>query len=122
MKNCQKGFSTVELVTVIVVILAVLIGFGGYIKRALAGRWKSAGEAFGQQKQYDPRGFGVAGANGGTLDCFYDQPSRHWIDENCYRSHQCDCTFIKADGHPLPEHQSRCIDCKIGCQNDVQCQ
>lgn len=121
MRSPQKGFSTIEIVMVFTIILAVLIGFGGYIKRSFFGRWKSAGDALGQGRQYDPRGFGVAGEHGGTLDCFFDQSTGHWVMEQCYQTRNCDCTLITGTGIPLPEYAERCVACKQNCWNDAQC-
>ncbi len=117
----RKGYSTVEMLVTITVILMVLIGFRGYIERSLTGRWKAAGDTFGQTKQYDPRGFGVAGETGGTLDCFMDQPTGNWIMEDCYRARKCDCTFIRADGTALPEYATSCTACKAACVDNVRC-
>lgn len=122
MHSSQKGFSTIEIIVVFTIILAVLIGFGGYIKRSLAGRWKSTGDALGQGRQYDPRGFGVAGEHGGTLDCFFDKSTGHWVVEQCYQTNNCDCTLITGTGIPLPEYAARCVACKQQCWNDAQCQ
>lgn len=121
-KNLKKGSSAVEVTAVIILILAIMVGFGGYIKRGMAGRWKAVGDTFGQGRQYDPRGFGVNGEIGGTLDCFYDSASGHWVDEKCYQANNCDCTLIRGDGAALPEYQDRCVVCKANCQNDVLCQ
>jgi len=109
----KRAISSIEIATVIILILSALLIFGGYLQRALAGRWKSTGDAFGQGKQYDPRGFGLVGENGGTMDCFFDQASNRWVDEDLYRSNNCDCTGIKTDGTPLPEYAAKCIACKV---------
>ncbi len=122
MHNFRKGYSTVEILVTITVILMVLVGFRGYIQRSLTGRWKSAGDTFGQTKQYDPRGFGVAGETGGTLDCFFDQSTQNWINEDCYRANNCDCTFVRVDGTSLPEQKVRCVDCKALCVDNARCQ
>ncbi len=121
MRSSQKGFSTIEIVMVFTIILAVLIGFGGYIKRSLAGRWKNTGDALGQGRQYDPRGFGVAGEHGGTLDCFFDRSTGHWVVEQCYQANNCDCTLITGTGVELPEYATECVACKQRCWNDAQC-
>lgn len=115
----KKGFSAVEMAAVIILVLAVLIGFGGYIERGLAGRWKSVGDTFGQGRHYDPRGFGSVGESGGTQDCFFDQDTGRWVDENLYRHNNCDCTLIRGDGNPLPEYATLCTGCKASsvCAN-----
>lgn len=122
MQNLRKGFSTIEVIMVVIIILAVLIGFGGYIKRSLAGRWKTAGDALGQGRQYDPRGFGMVGEHGGTLDCFFDQSTGHWINEDCYQANHCDCTLISGTGAPLqPYYNNQCVACKQQCWDDARC-
>lgn len=120
--NNKKGFSAVEITATIVVILMVLVSFRGYLQRSFAGRWKSAADTFGQTKQYDPRGFGAGGETGGTLDCFWDQATGVWVDEDCYQK-QCDCTLLKADGvTPLADYGDKCITCKTKtCRGDARC-
>ena len=115
----QKAVSSVELAALVIIILAALLAFSGYIQRAIAGRWKATGDAYGQSKQYDPRGFGAVGENGGTMDCFLDTVSGRWIDEDLYRNNGCDCTGIRGDGSPLPEYAANCTDCKVSsaCAN-----
>ena len=108
----KKAVSTIEILAVITLLLAALLGFSGYIKNALSGRWKSVGETFGQGRQYDPRGFGTAGESGGTMDCFFDQILNIWVDENLYRTNNCDCTTIRGEGVALPEYAVQCIACK----------
>lgn len=112
LRQKSGAISSVEIVTVIILMLAALLSFGGYIQRALAGRWKTTGDAYGQGRQYDPRGFGAVGENGGTEDCFFDQSNNRWIDDDLYRSNNCDCTGLKADGTPLPEYAVDCTGCK----------
>ncbi len=121
MLNFRKGFSTIEIVSVLIIILMVLVGFRGYIQRGLVGRWKSAGDAFGQTKQFDPRGFRDSS---GTLDCFFDQSTGNWIVEDCYRERKCDCTLIRGDGMGrtrLPEYAVKCIECKKLCEDNARC-
>ena len=112
LKQKKGAISAVEVATVVILMLAALLSFGGYIQRALAGRWKSTGDVYGQGRQYDPRGFGAVGENGGTMDCFFDQGTNRWIDEDLYRQNNCDCTGLKADGTPLPEYATECTGCK----------
>lgn len=121
MFKSHKAYSSIEILVTIVVVLLTLISFRGYIQRALTGSWKNAGDTFGQTRQYDPRGFGVAGETGGTLDCFFDPPTGNWIIEDCYRRENCDCTFIRFDGTPLPDHANKCVDCKKKCIDNANC-
>lgn len=122
-----RGNSAIEVMAVIVFVIAVIIAFRGYIERGFAGHWKAAGDAIGQGRQYDPRGFGSTGESGGTLDCFRDTvvddiTYQHWIDEDCYRKNNCDCSFRKFDGTKLADYGRRCEACKQSCQDDTRCQ
>jgi hypothetical protein len=108
----RKAISSIEVVTVVILVLAAFLSFGGYLQRAMAGRWRATGDAYGQGRQYDPRGFGAIGENGGTMDCYFDQITNTWIDESLYRSNNCDCTGLRADGVPLPEYAANCTGCK----------
>lgn len=126
MFKSHKAYSSIEILVTIAVILLAMISFRGYIQRALTGSWKNAGDTFGQTRQYDPRGFGTpAGASGGTKDCFMDRSKDrtqgNWIDEDCYRRSPCDCTFIRFDGEPLQEHESKCVRCKELCIDNGNC-
>lgn len=114
----SRGSSAIEVMSVVVFILGVLIAFGPYIQRGVAGHGKALGDALGHGRQYDPRNFGTTGEGGGTLNCFFDQPTGQWIDEDCYRRENCDCTLLKFDNTPLPEYQDRCVNCKNGCVDD----
>ncbi len=125
MLHSRRGFSTIEVTAVLIVILMVLISFRGYIQRGLTGRWKSVGDTFGQTKQYDPRGFGDMGASGGTLDCFFDRSTNKWVVEDCYRERKCDCTLLRGDGMgrtALREYENQCVKCKEFCwDGDARC-
>ncbi len=121
--NNKKGFSAIEVAATIVIILLVLVSFRGYIQRGFAGRWKAVGDVFGQTKQYDPRGFGTVGEKDGTLDCFWDEATGVWVDEDCYQK-TCDCTLLKIDGvTPLSDYAEKCTACKTGkCRGDARCE
>lgn len=124
----NHGSSVVEIMGVIVFVLAIMVAFGGYIQRGIAGHGKALGDSLGQGRQYDPRGFGAAGELGGTLDCFLDTTAddvttyNHWIDEACYKARNCDCTLRRFDGAKLPEYTTRCEECKNSCIRDADCQ
>ena len=95
-----------EYMALIVFILGALFVFQKYIKRALSGGWKAAGDTFGHGRQYDPRWFGRAGEEGGTLECFYSTRVDLWINERCYDLN-CDCTIPPTD----PGYTTECLDC-----------
>lgn len=46
--------SMVEYCVLITVVVAALIGMQIYLKRAICGRWKTNGDAFGFGRQFDP--------------------------------------------------------------------
>jgi len=48
----KKGFLTLEYVILFVVIVAALLTMSVYLKRALSGKWRSAGDVFGFGRQY----------------------------------------------------------------------
>ncbi len=120
--NSRKGFSAIEITATLIVILLTLLSFRGYIQRSFTGRWKAAGDAFGQSKQYDPSGFGDTGESGGTLDCFFDPATNHWVNEDLYKKNKCDCTLLRVDGVThLPGYDDQCVECKKKCWDDARC-
>jgi hypothetical protein len=52
--NNKQAQSILEYVVVILVIAAALIVIGVYYKRAVQGRYRSAGDVLGGGEQYDP--------------------------------------------------------------------
>ena len=52
MKN--KGMSSLEYAVVIAIIVAALLGMSVYIKRAICGKMRESGDAFGYGRQYSP--------------------------------------------------------------------
>ena len=44
----------IEYAVLIAVVAAAMVGMSVYARRALAGRWKSVGDAFGYGRQYEP--------------------------------------------------------------------
>ncbi|MCP3685694.1 MAG: hypothetical protein GY861_23860 [bacterium] len=49
----KKGQTIFEYIVLIVLVIAVFISMGSYIKRGMQGRWKEAMDDIGDQ--YDPR-------------------------------------------------------------------
>lgn len=80
----RKGSSIIEYMALVTFILAALFVFQKTILRGFYGHWKAASDTFGHGKQYDPRDYGVAGAGGGTLECFYDNTLGQWVDVRCF--------------------------------------
>lgn len=102
-----------EYMTLIVFILSALLVMQYYIVHGFSGRWKSAGDTFGDGRQYDPRPW-MGGAGNGTLDCFYDAATGNWVDSDCFDA-QCDCTLPPDD----PSYATRCTQCKtVTCREN----
>jgi Flp pilus assembly pilin Flp len=54
MKKANEGLTAVEYSLLIMVIVAALWGGVVYMKRAISGSMRSAGDTFGQGRQYEP--------------------------------------------------------------------
>lgn len=54
-KVLQKGTSIIEYSLLIAIVVAALIGMQIYLKRAVCGNWKQAGDIFGFGRQYKSR-------------------------------------------------------------------
>ena len=52
--SAQRGQGMIEYAVLIAVVTAALLGMSVYTKRALAGKWKAVGDAFGYGRQYEP--------------------------------------------------------------------
>ena len=108
----KSGGATLEYMALVVFLLAAFFVFQKYILNAFWGQWKKAGDVFSHGKQYDPRGFGVDGSDGGTKECMFvyddkDDPGNMngvWVLQPCYD------TCILEDGN-LP------ATCKTNCQD-----
>ena len=48
------GQSVIEYAVLIAVVVAALAAMAVYTKRALNGRWRGVGDAFGHGRQYEP--------------------------------------------------------------------
>lgn len=132
-----QASSTVEYTALLTLFLAAMIILQPYIWRGFMGRWKASGDTFGHGRQFDPRPYGVLGADGGTLECFYDFTHckcdnancpvscseagllNAWIDARCYEfgnpaigQAPCDCT-IPPD--LVSEYRTKCLMCLYNC-------
>jgi hypothetical protein len=87
-----------------VFILSAFLVFKTYILRGLAGQWKSAGDAYGQGKQFDPIG---------TFDCFSFDGGTSWVDRGCYKA-ACGGCLLSAI-KPEPQASTQCRACMQGC-------
>ena len=59
----KKAVSALEYMFVMFFIASTFFVFQKYLARGLSGQWRSAGDAFGHGKQYDPEA---------TEECFFD--------------------------------------------------
>jgi len=50
----SRGFLSLEYALLVAVLIAALVGMAVYLKRSLSGKWRQAGDAFGQGRQYKP--------------------------------------------------------------------
>jgi len=48
----KRGFSSMEYAVMIGTVVITLVGMSVYVQRALAGKWRSVGDTFGQGRQY----------------------------------------------------------------------
>lgn len=49
----KKGVSVVEYSLLLAIIIAALLAIQVYVKRAVSGRWKEAGDVFGYGRQFE---------------------------------------------------------------------
>ena len=89
--------------------MAAFIVMQKYVTRAFEGKWKQAGDTFGQEHQYDPRWHDNVTSRG-TRACFFhvtDVKTKTgiWVNTRCYQQN-CfqpgrDCSTI----HSFPADQ-----------------
>ena len=51
----RRGGFSIEYAVLIAVVSAAVLGMSVYVQRALAGRWRSVGDTFGQGRQYETK-------------------------------------------------------------------
>lgn len=114
----RRASSTTEYMALIIFVLTGFFIFQHYILRGAMGRWKSAGDAFGYGRQFDPRPFsdakGVLGKGGGTLECFYSEPIGKWVSTRCYQKN-CNCLVLP---EATPQQNNNCKTCLGACSED----
>ena len=54
MSPAKRGITTIEYAFLIIAVVAGLIGMAVYLRRAVSGGLKEAGDAFGHGRQYEP--------------------------------------------------------------------
>ena len=97
----RRAQSTLELVTMIVILIVTILAFRKYIVRAIDARYKTAGDSFGYGRQYDPKT---------TLTCKFDyEYTQTWYSEECFENDPaCHCG-------KLTSNQQTCQQCIINC-------
>jgi hypothetical protein len=77
----KKAFSTMEYFVLMVILMTALMAFKEPLLRAIAGKWKGAGDQFGFGRQYHPTD---------TVECAYDNLyAQGWYDVTCYENKRC---------------------------------
>jgi hypothetical protein len=75
----KRGISMIEYVLLIVVVMGILFAMWPQITRAMAGRWKSSGDAMGFGRRFDSQR---------STECTFAQVTPAygvWYDNNCYQ-------------------------------------
>ena len=71
----KRGFSIVEYIVVLTVIVGTMFVFKDYIIRGITGRWKNFSDQIGYGRQYHPTD---------TVECAYDYEfGQGWYDVTC---------------------------------------
>ena len=99
----SKGFSIVEYMVMLMILVSSFLLFKDYIIRGITGRWKSASDQIGFSRQYDPTE---------TVVCAFDTEfNQGWYDEICVENKNC------AAGNKSCEQQARAL-----CNATAYCQ
>lgn len=78
----RRGFSIIEYIFLIIIILSMILVFRNYILRAFNGKYKAVGDSYGFGRQYDPSR---------TVACGYDDRINPWYDEQCFDNERQKC-------------------------------
>lgn len=77
----EKGFSIVEYLVVLVILVGTMALFKDYIIRGIAGRWKTTSDQIGHGRQFHPTD---------TVECAFDQEfGQGWYDVICVENRGC---------------------------------
>ena len=72
----NQAVSVIEYVLLIGVVITAILFTQKYIVRAIAGKWKQAGDTFSLGQQYDPKK---------TLECAWSgEPNNLWYSQKCF--------------------------------------
>ena len=99
----QKGFSMIEYLVMLMILVTTLLLFKEYIIRGLTGRWKSTSDQMSYGRQFEPTD---------TVECSFDHEfGQGWYDTICVENKGC-----------APGNKS-CEQIAIGqCNSTVYCQ
>lgn len=78
----QKGFSIIEYVIMLIIILLAILAIRGYVLKSTAGRYKAVGDSYGLGRQY---------ATDRTISCAFDDRINAWYDEACFDNERYNC-------------------------------
>ncbi|MBL8014391.1 MAG: hypothetical protein JNN05_11145 [Candidatus Omnitrophica bacterium] len=77
----KKGFSTIEYVVVLTIIVGTMFIFKDYIIRGITGRWKAFSDQVGYGRQFHPTD---------TVECAFDSEfNQGWYDVTCVDNKNC---------------------------------
>ncbi len=80
-QRTHKGFSILEYLVVIMIIVGAMFIFKDYIIRGLTGRWKSTSDQAGFGQQYEPND---------SVECAFDvEFGQCWYDTICLENKGC---------------------------------
>jgi Flp pilus assembly pilin Flp len=100
--NRKKALSSIEYAVLIIVVVAALIGMSVYLKHAILGKWRDAGDMFGQGRQYDVlKGGGAIGCLSEGVSC----PQERGVD--------CCAGLICTDNSH--RNAGKCVSCVDSC-------
>lgn len=83
MINCRskKGFSTIEYLFVLTIVVGTMFLFKDYLIRGITGRWKAFSDQVGHGRQYHPTD---------TVECAFDHEfGQGWYDSTCVDNKNC---------------------------------
>ena len=101
--SARRATSVIEYVIIIVILMYAFLAAQKYIVRAMAGRWKAAGDTFGMERQFNLSN---------TVECGYlatDHIPRGyvWYEKKCYRACQDNVNYVACHAN-----------CFKGCDDD----
>ena len=97
-RRCRKGFSTIEYVLLLIILMSTLILFKDNILRGFGGRWKGVGDQFGFGRQFEPKD---------TVECAFDSAyTNSWYDSTCLENKKCPWGNDRCERNAVLECQS----------------